>query len=405
MRDVTKLLVVAVVGLTAACARALPPPGGQRDVTPPRLLETTPGPLAVVPGFRGPATFHFDERISERGFSPALVLVSPLDGALRVERGRREVRVSIDGGWRPDRVYRIVLLPGVRDLFGNARTEQAEIVFSTGPDIPATAVGGIVVDRLTARPPQTPVVQAIRQGDSLTYTAIGDTAGFFSLRHLPLGVYDLFAFADLNRNRRHDAVEPFDVGEVTLSTPADTIAVTFDVLAPDTTPPRVTRAEVVDSLRVRITLDDYIDVDAPIQGAGAEVHVLPDSVAFAWGARLVQGPLFERERRRAAEAAATARADTLARERADTVVAAPPQQPPTGRAAAPQREPPLLPTRDIVVELNRPLEPGRDYTITLGGIANLHGLTGGGVARFSAPRAAPPVEEPAEPPPDALPPP
>ncbi|MGH7447100.1 MAG: Ig-like domain-containing protein, partial [Longimicrobiales bacterium] len=114
-----------------SCARPMAPPGGERDVVAPRLVSTKPGPLEVVAAGSTPVIFRFDERVSERGFSEALVSVSPLDSTLRVDRSGAEVRVQIDGGWRPDRVYRVVLLPGTRDLFGNERREPVELVFST----------------------------------------------------------------------------------------------------------------------------------------------------------------------------------------------------------------------------------------------------------------------------------
>ncbi|CAN5863703.1 hypothetical protein BH23GEM9_BH23GEM9_10130 [soil metagenome] len=404
MRNLLNAVVLVALVQAVACARVYPPPGGDRDRTPPRLLNTTPGPLEVVPGFQGPAVFRFDERLSERNFSEALVLVSPLDGALRVERSRTEVRVRIDGGWRPDRVYRVVLLPGVRDLFGNTRTEPAEIVFSTGPPVPGTAVAGIVLDRLTGRPPPNTVVNATRRGDTVSYMAIGDTAGFFSLRHLPMGVYDLFAFADQNRNRRRDATEPLDTTTISLGTATDTIAVVFNVLAPDTTAPRVTRAEYMDSLHVRVTFDDFIDVDEPITGAGAEVHVLPDSARYAGGARLLQAPLFDRSRREAQAAAAaadTAAADTMGVQRPaiQPPRAVPERAQPARPGAAPQTPAAPLPTREVVVELDRPLQRGATYTITVDGVANIHGLPGGGVASFETPPAPPPPPPGADVPP------
>jgi hypothetical protein len=388
------IVVLALALWAAACARAYAPPGGERDTQPPRLIATTPGPLAVVPGFTGPVVFAFDERLSERNFSEALVTVSPQDGAVRVERRRTEVRVRMDGGWRPDRIYRVVLLPGVRDLFGNARTEPAEIVFSTGPPVPQTAIAGIVLDRITGRPPQNGVVDAVRRGDDVAYVATTDTAGFFALRHLPLGIYDLRAYGDGNRNRRRDPSEPVDSGRVArLGAPDDTVTVIFSVLPPDTTPPRVTRAEAVDSLRVRITVDDYVDGATPLDGSAAEVFVLPDSVRFAGARRLLPAALFDRE-----VAAERATAERAAAAAADTGGARPPAPPaPPVRRVEPPR--PLLPTRDVTVELDRPLEPGREYVIVVRGIENVHGLVGGGSATFETrpAREPPPVR------PDTLP--
>src|ERR671923_2527575 len=109
---------LALVLVATACARPYPPPGGEQDTSPPGLASVTPEALAVLPQYQGPVVFRFNERLSERGFSESLVVVSPLDGALRVDRGRRELRVRIDGGWRPNRVYRVIVEPGLRDLFG-----------------------------------------------------------------------------------------------------------------------------------------------------------------------------------------------------------------------------------------------------------------------------------------------
>jgi hypothetical protein len=189
----SRITLAVLLAVAAGCARSYPPPGGEQDATSPRLLNTSPEPLATLPDFSGPVVFRFEERLSERGFSEALVVVSPLDGALRVDRGRSEVRVEIDGGWRPNRVYRVVILPGLRDMFGNARSEPIELVFSTGPPVPSTAIAGIVVDPISERAARNPIVNAIRRADSAAYMAVGDTAGFFALRHLPLGVYDLRA--------------------------------------------------------------------------------------------------------------------------------------------------------------------------------------------------------------------
>jgi hypothetical protein len=386
----TTLMMVTLAAAAAGCARAYPPPGGERDTLPPGLVSTTPAPLAVVPDFQGPVVFRFDERISERNFSEAMVTVSPLDSTMRVRRTGNEIRVELDGGWRPDRVYRVVVLPGIRDLFGNVREDPVEVVFSTGPPVPSTALAGIVMDRLTNRPAQNAVVRATRRGDDAAYTAVGDTGGFFSLRHLPMGVYEVEAFSDLNRNRRRDAAEPVDMQQVSLGSPTDTIPLVFNVLPPDTTPPRVTRAEVVDSMRVRVTFDDYFDPARSMAEATAELYALPDSTLHAAASRIVVSTVFDQERR-AAAAQRPAPADTLPPP--DTLappdptapppVAAPPVvQPPTPAGQAQQQAP--LPSRDLIIEFAAPLPPG-SYSITVRNVVNIQGLSGGGTVRLQVP--------------------
>ena len=355
-------MMVLCVAFVSACARAYPPPGGERDTAPPRLIETTPVGLTVVPANQDDVVFRFDERISERNFSEALVTVSPLDGALRVDRGRDYVRVAIDGGWRADRVYRVVLLPGIADLFGNARKESAELVFSTGPPVQSTAIYGMVMDRVTGRAAQRPVVVATRRTDDAVYTAVGDQDGFYALRHLPYGVYELRAYSDQNNNRRRDSLEPVDSGRVeTLQAGADTSDVIFHVLSRDTTAAEVREATVVDSVSVRVRLDDYLDPATAFANATAEVLSLPDSARFAGVTSFTIGR---------APARRGAPADT----------AAPPQA-----QAAP------LPANEFIAVIDRALITGR-YMIRVRGLTNIGGVpNGGGRANFEV-RIAPRID-------------
>jgi len=409
MKRLLTLVLACVLG--SACARPLPPPGGPEDRLPPRLTGTTPEALAVMPAGDEPVVFRFDERISERNFSEMLVTVSPLDGALRLDRDGNEIRVRIDGGWRPNRVYRVVILPGVRDLFANERKEAAELVFSTGPPVPNNAVAGIVLDRVTGRAAQNGVITAVRRADTVTYMAVADTGGFFSLRHLPLGVYDVRAFSDQNRNRRRDSAEPLDSGQVqTLSSDTDTMTVVFNVLANDTTPAEPTSAEMIDSLRVRVQLDDYVAPDAPTSQIRVLLHTLPDSTPYLVNTRVVTATVWDSIK--AADAAAADSAAAAGDSVAAPVPGAPARAtPPRARPMPQQQQQPALlgplPSRDLIVILEGPLLPGR-YAITLSGITNLNGVPGGGgIERFEVRASAPPTTTPpptTAPPPDSIPP-
>lgn len=341
----------------------------------------------------------FDERLSERGFSETLFVVSPLDGGMRIERDGAEIRIAIDGGWRPDRIYRLVLLPGLRDLFGNARAEPVELVFSTGPPVPQTAIAGIVLDRITGSSAVSPVVEAVRRADTARYMAIADSGGFYALRHLPAGVYDMHAYADANRNRRRDPAEPVDSGHVASLT-ADTITQIFHVLSPDSTGPVVLRASVVDSLHVRIALDDYVTAEAAA-AASAAVLLLPDSAQFASAEQIWLEPQFRTQLRATPVAVDTAGADTTgvavdttdiaAAQRMAAAAAAAAEAAAADSAAA--RRGPQLPARELVIRLDRTLLPGAEYVVVVRGLVNLYNLGGGGSATFESPAA--PVPRPA----------
>ncbi|MBI4410132.1 MAG: carboxypeptidase regulatory-like domain-containing protein [Gemmatimonadetes bacterium] len=392
----------AVAALILACARPYGPPGGEPDRAAPGLVSTTPEAMAVVPEFSRPVVFRFDERISERRLREA-VLVSPETGEVDVDKGRSELRVSLEGGWRRGLIYRVVVLPVVQDLFGNVRREPIELVFSTGPPIPPTALAGEVTDRLTARALVGARVEALRRADSVVYVSLTDSAGVFTFRHIPAGAYDLRAYLDQNRNRRADAFEARDTGVAVLGV-TDTAVFSFALLAPDTTPARLVRAEARDSLQVRLFLDDPVDPLEPLR-AGAELWRLPDSARVEVSALLFPHEFAARQRAAADSARRAGRADTatadtvgLGAARRDSLALRPRPDAPRPLALPPAVEAPAapadtvpLPTRELVLVPAAPLAPATRYRVAVTGVQNLVGLPGGGgSAAFETPRPARP---------------
>ena len=429
--------------LTAAacvgCAQASTPPGGERDLEPPRVVSVFPAPFDTLRDLRAPVRIEFDERLSIRLEGVAdledAVLVSPATGAVRVDRGRRSMEVSVVGGWRPGLVYRVVVLPVFRDLFGNPRREQVELVFTTGAPIPPTAVAGLIEDRLTGKPVPAARVEATRRLDSLVYVAVTDTSGFFSLRNIPAGAYDVRAWLDQDRDRGMEFQEAQDVAPLALGF-QDTVVLAMRLLPMDTTPARVVRAEAVDSLRVRVFFDDYFE-PGPTPGRGT-VLVLPDSTPVAEG-RLIHSMAFDsivaREqveadslRQLIADSIRRATADSLPEGQAptdsltaDTAGAAPPAQrpplrrqtpalptgaprgadPPSGRRGGTPTDP--LPSRELVLVLTAPLRPGTPYLVEITGVVNIREVPGGGgQARLRTAERPDTALDPAQP--DTLPP-
>ena len=368
------MVVLAALGAAAACARVMPPPGWKEDRQAPQLVSTTPAQLAVVPDFRGDVVFKFDERIGERGISDQLAVVSPDTGLPRVTRHGSEIHVRAREGWRPGVVYQIVLLPGMNDMFGNATREPAQVVFSTGPAIQSTVIAGMLVDRLTGKSAPDALVQAVHAAaDSLTYTTASDTSGFFALRYLPPGQYRLRAYVDRNHDRHPQLREPQIENQADLAPGRDSVILTepLALLAGDTTPARLTKAEYRDSLQVRGMFDDYLDPVRGLGGVAVTLVHLPDSVAVP-----VVGLYFP------------AQFDSL-RQAADTSSAAR-----RARAAArPDSIKRPLPTQEIVIVPGRPLARHNRYRLTMTGVANVNNLPGGGGSQaFSTPEEAKPPQ-------------
>jgi hypothetical protein len=372
-----------VLAAAAACAQYGAPPGGLPDERPPMVIATVPEPFAVVPDFTGEVVIRFDERLSERQIDDA-ILVSPQTGAVRVERDGAELRVAIEGGWRSGQIYRVIIRPVLLDLFGNTRTEPAELVFSTGPAIPPTALAGELMERVTGKPPETGYIHAVRRVDSVTYLAIVERDGFFSAMNLPNGIYDVVGFIDANRNERRDPTEPASPSQQ-VSLASDTVVLALAALPFDTTAARPLTA-TADSAHIRVTFDDALDPDVPSDSMSALVYTAADTSAVLNAFRVLWP--WEYAARAPADTSALAAdtaavaADSLAAVR-DTARAAP---------AAP------LPTRELVVVPRRPLAPG-EYIVEVMRVININGLRdGGGRVRVRVPEPPPPA------PPDSVPP-
>lgn len=422
IRGVAGALVWAAA--CAACAQPSSPPGGERDEIPPRVTSVFPAPFDTLEDLRAPVRIEFDERLSirlqgVREWEDA-VLVSPVTGDVRVKPERRALEISVAGGWQRGLVYRVVVLPVFRDLFGNQRVDPVELVFTTGAPIPPTAVVGFVEDRITAQPVAGARVEAMRRLDSITYVAVTDTGGFFALRNVPAGVYDLRGWFDQDRDRRTDFQEIQDTAFVPLGF-QDTVFVPLALLPRDTTPARLVRAEPVDSLRVRLFLDDYFP-PGRVDGSGT-VYLLPDSTPARRMGRLVHpttlDSILARERavedslRSLEEARRRAAEDSLRRATGDTLPAPPPAdtaalpRPPAPAAGlpagarprpggvAPARPTPRpgaappsrpLPRRELVLIMPDPLQPDTMYVVRVEGLVNIRGVPGGGgSARFRTP--------------------
>jgi hypothetical protein len=348
------------------------PSGGERDTEAPRIVETFPAQNATANDLAGrdqEVRIVFHETLSER--SPReLVQVSPETGEVDAERDGREIRVRIAGGWQSNQIYRVTVMPGIVDRHGNARRSAYELVFSTGAAMVPNALGGIATDRITGRPVIGARVEAITSSDSTVYTTVTDTGGFFALRALPPGQYTTRVFADLNRNRKLDPAEARAARELILGA-ADTVPVELTLLVPDTTPARLLKADIRDSLQVRLTFDDYTD-PSTLPPLRVIAWQLPDSTMITGGS-VMTSRQFERMR-----------GDTA---RAAPGIAAPPRP-----AAADTAR--LLPINELVWVPTSPLRPTTRYRISVTGYRNIQNISEGGgsvVVTSPAPPRAPPA--------------
>ncbi len=385
------LSLAGISALAAGCARPEPPRGGPEDRLPPIVVETVPDTFATVADSIELREFHFrfSERISERpsaGTMDDAVVVSPSAGNVRVSHGRDGIRVRTQDALLPGRVYRITVLPVVRDMFGNELPDPFDLVVSTGGEFVPNVVAGVVEDRVTGQAVEGVRVQARfldEEGTPVHWNYTG-RQGVFSLRYVPSGSFEARAWQDRNRNDTVDAREPLaDWRRGELAAPADTGLMVLSLIEPDTTGARLASVTAEDSVTLRFEFDDYLNPCVPgivIEGFARWEETEGDTLSEA--VRIFH----EHEHRRWQ----AQRADSIARAAAggegeDQPPPSPPSSAPGGCTAG-ENDPSglsgqLLPSQALVGVLEEwRLNPGTPYLAGVTSVGNIAGAASGEAA-------------------------
>jgi hypothetical protein len=274
----------AAIGLAilAACARMGSPPGGPEDKVAPLLLATVPESLGSYPAWNQDVEFKFNEVISEgsspnQGFGTGdlekLVLVSPSAGVPRVHWKRDRITVRPREGWKPNRVYRIELLPGLTDLRRNKLDTTKVITFTTGAPNPTDTLRGVVIDWVAGTVARQALLEMVLQPDSLVYRTISDSAGRFTIGPLPHGAYLVFGAIDQNKNNQRERRESYDSSMVAAGAPVATLW----LIPRDTIGPRIQTATPADSTGAVLTLTQPVDPYQPLDSIQATLRLQSDS--------------------------------------------------------------------------------------------------------------------------------
>jgi hypothetical protein len=260
MFKVECLITLAVAAAVSSCASPGMPPGGPVDTTAPLVIGAEPD-SGTVNAKRDAVVFKFDETVAERPSGvPTLAdlfLISPRDGVPNVAWHRGTVDVKPSRGFRPNTVYTITMLPGITDLRGNVRNTGKMIVFSTGPEIPASRLRGVVFNWVSGSVAQRSFIEARPASDTSTdFVAAGDSAGAFVFANLPPGPYKVRGFIDDNNNKGLDAHEAWDTTTVSLT---DSARVELYAFPHDSVAPRLTEVAIRDSVTLELLFDRPID--------------------------------------------------------------------------------------------------------------------------------------------------
>jgi len=393
--------VLSVLSTLSACAKIEPPPGGPPDIAPPHLVATKPDSLARIRDFSGSVEFRFDEVVSEGG-SPnqgtgtgdleKLIILSPTTRVPNVSWHRNRIVVKPDEGWKPNRVYRVELLPGITDLRRNRSDQGKVITFTTGAPLPDRTLRGLVVDWTTSRPAPLALVEALLEPDSLPYHALTDSSGRFAIGPLPRGTYLVRGVIDENHDFQPGPREAFDSARVAARDTATTVPELW-AFVHDTTPVRIRGITVADSVSATVEFSQSLDPRQRLAPSAIMLRLLPDSSAVKV-VSLLPKPVDDSLHRGTAGKDTTARdttgRDTTARERPGLRQV----EGPGAEARAKREANKPLTTRpglsdQLVLRVSQPWKPEAKYELELHGVRNVSGVAGDARGVLTIPKRQP----------------
>ncbi len=349
-----------------------------------------PDSFVRLTAFKGVAEFQFDEVVSEGGTPnqgegtgglERLVILSPSSRVPEVSWRRSRITVRPREGWRPNRVYRVELLPGVTDLRNNRTEAGAVLTFSTGAPRPQTTLEGQVVDWATSRPAPGALVIASLLPDSLPYRGVADSSGRFSLGPLPQGEYIVSGVLDQNTDHRQDPREAYGTARVARGKSAVGELWAF---VHDTSAPRIQTVAVDDSVKATLTFNQKLDPRQRLSTRDVTLRLLPDSTPVAVSSILPQPVDDSIHGTRAPVQDSTEIEDSTAG--ADTSRAGRRIAPGVRHRAAEGPQPTRPPLYDrLVLRVPRPWAPGSRMALEVRGVKNVTGVAGNAVGVVAVP--------------------
>ena len=202
--------IIFCVGFSG-CANIIPPSGGVKDVTPPKVISSTPKNLTT--NFKNKEIkISFDEYFSLNNPATEIYLSPIANGKLNWKNKKKNLFVTLPDSLKENTTYTIHFGNSIRDVAEQNILEGFNYVFSTGPVIDSFRVQGILTDAKTQKPQKGFFVMLYSSSDDSVvakkkpdYFARTNESGEFVLDYLHEGKYRLFCLSDQNGNYLYDS--------------------------------------------------------------------------------------------------------------------------------------------------------------------------------------------------------
>jgi hypothetical protein len=204
MKIISSFIVLALI--TIGCAQFVPPTGGPRDITPPKLLTSIPKNKSINFDDKN-LELTFDEYIDITSLKQELIITPEPKAFYNVKLKDKTVKLAFEEKLDTNTTYTFNFRNGIKDLNEKNPANNLKLVLSTGPKIDSLSISGRIIDIDYKKPVLDATVGIYTLIDTIlyynrkpNYFTKSDSTGNFKFENIKNNTYKLLAFKDRNSN-------------------------------------------------------------------------------------------------------------------------------------------------------------------------------------------------------------
>jgi len=208
MKRVLVLIIMAL--LLNACAQVVPLSGGEKDIEPPKEIQSVPSNQSINFSTKT-ISIGFNEYIRLQNLASQLIVSPLMDKTPEISLHGKKVIIKIKSQLLPNTTYSINFGSAIADITENNKIPNYKYVFSTGSHIDSLSISGHVVNAFNLKEEDKVYVllydnfeDSIPLKKMPRYVAITNKKGAFTITNIAKGKYKLFALKDINSNYIYD---------------------------------------------------------------------------------------------------------------------------------------------------------------------------------------------------------
>jgi uncharacterized protein (DUF2141 family) len=218
------IIITVATSVIFGCAKQMPPSGGPRDITPPKIVRSTPANGAI--NFKGKSiVITFDEFVTLEKMNEKFMISPPVNKKPDIVLKDKSLYINFHEKLKDSTTYTLYFQDAVRDLNEGNIIHDFQFVFSTGSVLDSLSVTGNIYNSSNLEVPENTQILMYRAlADTAPvklmpdYVGLADINGGFRINNIKEGTYKLYGLQDKNGNKKYDL---FDEGFAFMNSPVE----------------------------------------------------------------------------------------------------------------------------------------------------------------------------------------